>query len=183
MRKLILTTVLALIVLPIPQSQGFDSNHRRFLSGHDLIRTLRTLFPRRTPIQACEVILAENAWILGLSHPQSGAPVSKKPSQLYLQWWNGCVKEYSRTHFQNTARNDENLSSRVLSVWSDLEPKTRMTFLEEWIGIYGGEALYPDSKNTALLWDRELKTKKISVESMHTLIVLRILTSDAFLSY
>jgi hypothetical protein len=90
----------------LESANAFEPNFTRYLSGHDLIRTLFRAFPNVRTL-ATQIgyecgTLGQNAQILGAAQAVSGEAISVTPGPAYLAWYRKCVNMAATEETMNT---------------------------------------------------------------------------------
>ncbi len=113
--------ILILFVCPLERrSEAFDSTFRRYLAGHDLLRTLRFHFPHaagdRLLSNDCQKITPTNRDTFGEIQPVSFRPSAKTVTSVYVDWLTVCVSRYIENDFIGNFFIDREYSYRPLTL-------------------------------------------------------------------
>ncbi len=77
---------------PAAPTRTFKESYVRYLSGHDLLRTLRRSFPRQPWLNdGCQSLTDENRGFLGENNPAFGEPMYRAPSAAFVKWFTKCA--------------------------------------------------------------------------------------------
>lgn len=202
-------TLILLIFLGLSShANAFESTHLRFISGTDLIRTLKSTLPYAETGGyddyrfKCRNLEGSLPQILGMNNPESGKGISAKPGPLYLQWWGNCVKLMA-TGQQAKLKQFSVEDPRLIEIrpdemknrwgteiqnidWKKNAETDRLILIQHWIKRLGGVGIYKDIAGLAKKIDQELSAERNANRSIfdaYQSVVIRVMTDEKFLSY
>ncbi len=196
------------LVLSVTNGYALDTNYVRFISGHDLIRTLRKTFPFGTSYLSddCNRINPAQKDSLGLPSTLTGKPGASKPGPVYFQWWKTCIEKNARDQmsrvYDDTAGAKPNAFQEIVppdwqervrtnpwifrgQPWVRMEPTLRQATLAHWFKRIGGYTITLDQK----LWVEKMERRLLeqhsesTLEKIYLVVALSILTHEKFLTY
>lgn len=104
--KTILRIFILAIVLAAP-GFAFEEKQERYLSPHDIFRTLQNRFDladfsANTFVHGCQEINSQNKYLIGTRKESNGEYVFPGPSAAFVKWYSKCLKIYIQEDIKNT---------------------------------------------------------------------------------
>ena len=203
MRKKLNKTALTLFIFLFQTSMltcisalAFEKTFKRYLSGHDIQRTVEHAFPtgNNENHYDCLVKTAElNA--TGFALPLTGEVTSKKPGSFFFNYYTNCLKYRIASSFDQLqsrylppsvfASTNANGNYFYYNAWTTLDPKIRSSLITHWVHLVLGPGVLNDHEETTLVHEYEAKKEfqYLNIRDVATNILYSLALRDEFLNY
>lgn len=193
MKPFILILFLLSSLLP-HSAEAFDFKWKRYLSHHDVLRTLRHHFSQADLKKIgddCLYSTEKNKLLIGVFDHDSGKPVFQKPTAGFLSWFVSCSKEFVESDFEKRNQNGTLSTdyfagiSQLNRKWIDLtRPQKNKIVTHLLHRLIGPQVIADEDQRVRELVQMVNQTANpLAIPAAGKKLILAILLQEEFLAY